>query len=176
MKNYNLTGENPTDLSRRAARALTEKMTVLPDTGRVKDAPDLYLVVSESGTEYLVDARVGVCECPDYEHREPEEGCKHIQRVDYATGTTPIPNWVNPAEIDSQIGEQTDATVVFPPTPSSDQELETETSPEQPLQTDGGRTTESEDSEACPNGDARCNGPDGDGLPCFPCFEVADND
>jgi len=149
-------------------------MTVLPDTGRVKDAADLYLVVSESGAEYLVDAREGVCECPDYQHREPEEGCKHIQRIGYATGTTQIPEWVNPAEIDSQLGAQTNATVSVSPAPSSDRELETETSLEQPLQTDGGTTTESGDSEKCPNGDARCDGPDGDELPCFPCFEVSD--
>ena len=173
MTDYNLTGENPTDLSRRAVRALTQKMTVLPDTGRVKDAADLYLVVSESGAEYLVDAREGVCECPDYQHRKPEKGCKHIQRIGYATGTTQIPEWVNPAEIDSQLGAQTNATVAVSPAPSSDRELETETALEQPFQTDGGTTTESGDSEKCPNGDARCDGPDGDELPCFPCFEVS---
>jgi hypothetical protein len=40
------------------------------------------------------------------------------------------------------------------------------------LQTDGGTATVSEDSDTCPNGDARCDGPDGEGLPCFDCFEV----
>lgn len=41
------------------------------------------------------------------------------------------------------------------------------------LRTDGGlparagRASES----ACPNGDPRCNGPDGVGLECFACYE-----
>lgn len=40
------------------------------------------------------------------------------------------------------------------------------------LQTDGGTATVAEDSDTCPNGDDRCDGPDGAGLPCFACFEV----
>jgi len=39
------------------------------------------------------------------------------------------------------------------------------------LQTDGG-TAVADDSDACPNGDDRCDGPDEAGLPCFDCFEV----
>lgn len=40
------------------------------------------------------------------------------------------------------------------------------------LQTDGGTATVADDSDTCPNGDGRCDGPDGAGLPCFNCFEV----
>lgn len=40
------------------------------------------------------------------------------------------------------------------------------------LQTDGGTATVADDSDTCPNGDDRCDGPDGEGLPCFDCYEV----
>ena len=98
-----------TDLEQRDVRALTECMTVLPDTGRVKDADDLYLVISESGSEYLIDAREGVCECPDYRHREPESGCKHILRTQYATGERAIPEWADSDAVDPQLGMHTNA-------------------------------------------------------------------
>lgn len=40
--------------------------------------------------------------------------------------------------------------------------------------TDGGTATVADDADvdACPNGDVRCNGPNGEDLPCFACFEV----
>jgi len=63
----------------RTLRALTETMSVLPEMGRAKGADDLYLVVSESGKEYLVDARDWSCECPDATHRDVR--CKHQRRV-----------------------------------------------------------------------------------------------
>ena len=40
------------------------------------------------------------------------------------------------------------------------------------LETDGGTATIADDSDACPNGDARCDGPHGEAFPCFDCFEV----
>lgn len=60
---------------RRTLRALTEPMSVLPELGRAKEADDLYLVVSSSGKEYLVDARDWACECADATHRDVR--CKH---------------------------------------------------------------------------------------------------
>jgi hypothetical protein len=87
-------------------------MTVLPETGRAEDADNLYLVVTEGGSEYLVDAHTGVCECPDYQHREPEGGCKHLHRVAYATGETPVPAWTDVDAIDSHLGLCTDATLL----------------------------------------------------------------
>ena len=117
MSEYNIaeressaTTDDCTDLPERAARALTEKMTVLPEMGRAEGADGLYLVVTESGSEYLVDARTGACECPDYQYREPEDGCKHIHRVAYATGEASIPAWVDTDAIDSHLGIRTDAT------------------------------------------------------------------
>ncbi|MFB6087498.1 MAG: hypothetical protein ABEJ85_03165, partial [Haloarculaceae archaeon] len=43
----------------RDVRAVTEYLTVLDDVGPAEDAPGLYYVVSQSGENYLVDARTG---------------------------------------------------------------------------------------------------------------------
>lgn len=88
----------------RDIRALAEYLTVLPE------APDLFQVVSQSGKSYTVDADAGVCECPDYEYREPDGGCKHIRRVAFATGVRPIPSGVNPATVDQLLGQHVKAT------------------------------------------------------------------
>lgn len=92
-------------------RALTQYLTVLEDVGRVRGADDLYLVVSQSGREYLVDHRDGVCECPD--HRYRGRRCKHVRRVAFATGARPIPDWVDPSEVDDRLGEHVDGTPSF---------------------------------------------------------------
>jgi hypothetical protein len=108
-----LTGDKPTDLPKRAVRALTEKMTVLPDTGRAKGADDLYLVISQSGSEYLVDARLGACDCPDAHHNlDADEQCKHERRVAYVTGETHIPQWADHNAIDAQLGAQTETSPI----------------------------------------------------------------
>lgn len=59
--------ENRTD--DRDIRALTEHHTVVEDIGLVRGADDLYLVISQSGNEYLVDSRDEPCECPDALYR-----------------------------------------------------------------------------------------------------------
>lgn len=92
------------DLDERDVRALTEYFTVLEDIGRAKAANDLYLVVSQSGREYLVDMRTEACECPDARNRDPEGGCKHFRRVAFGTGERPIPAWVEPNAIDEDLG------------------------------------------------------------------------
>jgi hypothetical protein len=99
-----------TDLEPRTVRGLTEYLTVLGDIGRARGADDLYLVVSQSGSEYLVDARDDVCECPDYEYRTPDGGCKHIRRVRYATGEHPIPTGLAPTALDSHLGQHVAGT------------------------------------------------------------------
>jgi len=108
MSEYDTDGHESTDLEldERDVRALTQYLTVLDDTGRARDAPGLYLVVSESGSEYLVDAVEGVCECPDHRHRDVR--CKHLRRVAFATGERPIPADVD--GIDEQLGMHVDAT------------------------------------------------------------------
>lgn len=91
-------------LSDRDVRALTECMSALPDIGIVEDAPGLYVVVSESGQTYTVDIETGACDCPDAFYRQPAGGCKHVRRVRFATGRRSIPEWVNKAAVDDQLG------------------------------------------------------------------------
>jgi len=87
-------------------RALTQYLTVLPELGRARHAEDLYLVVSESGSEYLVDMRLPACECADHQYRDRK--CKHIRRVEFATGERELPAWADQAAVDEQLGEHID--------------------------------------------------------------------
>jgi hypothetical protein len=142
----------PTDLPKRAVRALTEKMTVLDDEGRARGADGLYIVVSASGNSYLVDVIDGACECPDARHRDPQGGCKHQRRVEYAIGETRIPCWVEPDAVDDLLATAVDASPVV-------------------AATDGGTAV---DAGTAVDGDAR---PDDCGctavmsdLPCWPCY------
>jgi hypothetical protein len=92
------------DVEERDVRALTEYLTVLEDVGRVRDAEGLYLVVSQSGREYLVDAEQGVCECEDFRYRDVE--CKHVRRVAFATGKRAIPTRAAiELDVDPSLGE-----------------------------------------------------------------------
>jgi len=88
------------------ARALTEYMSVLADIGRVRHADDLYLVVSASGSEYLVDMRLPACECADHQYRDRK--CKHIRRCEFATGERAVPEWADDEAVDEQLGEHID--------------------------------------------------------------------
>lgn len=107
MSDYTSAEVEGTDLEPRDVRALTEYLTVLEDAGRARGAADLYLVVSQSGREYLVDARTDACECPDAEHRRPDGGCKHVRRVAYATGARPVPALDG---VDEQLGAHVDGS------------------------------------------------------------------
>lgn len=40
-----------------------------------------YIVSGASGTDYRVDLTEPFCECPDWDKREPEGGCKHILKI-----------------------------------------------------------------------------------------------
>jgi len=89
-------------LDERDARALTEYMTVEEDVGRVRGCDQMFLVTTESGSEYLVDMQLGSCECWDDTVRG--HGCKHRRRVAFATGRRPIPAWADRSAIDDQLG------------------------------------------------------------------------
>ena len=89
-------------LDQRDADALTQYLTVLDDVGLARDAPGLYVVVSESGSEYLVDAREETCSCPDHRYRDIR--CKHIRRTEFATGRREIPAWVDDDAVDPDLG------------------------------------------------------------------------
>jgi hypothetical protein len=84
-------------------RALTDYLTVLENQGRVRDCRGQFLVVSESGSESLVDARLEACECPDYEYRDRR--CKHLRRVAFATGAEPVPPEFGPEDVAGELGE-----------------------------------------------------------------------
>jgi hypothetical protein len=99
------------DLPDRTEAALTEVMSVLDDVGLARGAPDLYLVVSSSGSEYLADTREGTCECPDDEYRDIT--CKHRRRVAFATGERPIPGWVQRERLDDNFAGHIDAEPRF---------------------------------------------------------------
>jgi hypothetical protein len=166
MTDYNLRDKNPTDLPERAVRALTEKMTVLPDTGRVRNADDLYLVVSGSGSEYLVDRREGRCDCPDAQHNlDADEQCKHERRVAYATGETPIPEWTDTDAIDPQLGLQTARSPVYVATDGGLTGQNTgEISDSTEEHSDDSPALDELEHEDC--GCAKLQ----DGFPCFECY------
>jgi len=91
----------------RAARALTESMSVL-DNSLDRDLRDEeFRVVTPTGT-YTVDMIAEACDCPDALHRGAR--CKHQRRVDYARGMVPIPGWVNQSAVDTQLGQHLSAS------------------------------------------------------------------
>jgi hypothetical protein len=90
------------------ARALREYMTVLDDGDeRARDAPGLYTVTTESGSQYLVDTGLPACECEDFQYRDRH--CKHIRRVMFATGRREPPEWATERHIDPQLGEHVES-------------------------------------------------------------------
>lgn len=99
------TGRTDAEADERDVRAVTQYLTVLDDVGQAAGADDLYQVVSESGKSYTVDARSGVCECPDATHRNPEGGCKHARRVAFATGARALPPTVDAEDVDDALGQ-----------------------------------------------------------------------
>lgn len=89
------------DLEQRTVRALTEFLVIL------EDAPGLYTVYSEDGTErYSVGLELGACTCEDARFRDPEGGCKHLRRVRYATGEWELEDWVNLDAVDPALAEK----------------------------------------------------------------------
>ena len=139
-----------TDLEERDVRALTEKMTVLPEGGGV------YSVTTESGSEYLIDSREGRCTCPDFEYNGAR--CKHIRRVEYATGEVTIPNWADSDAIDSQLGEHVEASPRVAATDGGDVIVAG----------DDAEILDTDEEDSRPD-DCQCWDPDGE-LPCWPCY------
>ena len=137
------------DLEPRTERALTEYLTVLADVGQARGAPDLYVVISQSGSEYLVDADLGACSCPDAEYRDAT--CKHARRVAFATGATPIPAGVD--GVDDQLGAHVDATPQVAAADGGEVAVE-----------DSGSDAESERPDECDCWDADLD------VPCWPCY------
>jgi len=79
----NAQADNAEDVDIRAA---TEAMVV------VQEAPALYDVYSGTTQTYTVDLLEPACECPAFRYHDGE--CKHIRRVQMATGQREIPTGV----------------------------------------------------------------------------------
>ena len=96
-------GDGTTEISERLSdreiRALTERLVVLD-----RDAPGLFTVFSEEGTEYTVDIHDGgACTCPDVEFNDPDGGCKHQHAARFLAGDRDVPTWVIREEINAQL-------------------------------------------------------------------------
>ena len=72
------------DLESRTRRALTEYMTV------IEEAPAMFSISTQSGSEYTVDLREPACTCPDFRHRDEVTECKHIRRVRMEVGQVDV--------------------------------------------------------------------------------------
>jgi hypothetical protein len=112
-----------------------------------------------------VDERDGIvvpaeCECPADLHREPD--CKHKVALATVGGSTVL-----------------EAAVAYerPAPASSDNPTQCATTAAEMLQPDGGMVVVEapvDEADICPNDEEWCPGPNTDKLPCFDCFEVAD--
>jgi len=94
-------------LDDRDRRALTQYLTVLEDLDEARGREGVYAVVSQSGSQYHVDVDAGTCDCPDHEYRGVR--CKHLRRVEFATGSRPVPTGVSSETIDEALGQHVDA-------------------------------------------------------------------
>ncbi|OYR81698.1 hypothetical protein DJ71_13080 [Halorubrum sp. E3] len=104
------TTDAPSTIDDRDVRALTNPMTVLDDVDPVSDElpavageRGVYLVVSHSGAEHVVDATEPRCTCSDFEYRDVR--CKHLRRVAFATGERTLPDWANDDAVDDALGQ-----------------------------------------------------------------------
>jgi len=98
----------------RTRRALEQYLTVTPDVGQARGAEGIALVTSQSGSEYVVDALEGRCECRDAEYRDPDGGCKHVRRARFALGLDAIPADAAAAcDVDPDLGQHCDAELRF---------------------------------------------------------------
>ena len=148
-----------TDLEPRDVRALTEVLTVLPHQPEVAGADELYLVVSESGSEYTVDARDESCTCTDAVHRDAT--CKHQRRVAFATGARAAPAWVDADDVDAGLGEHTAATPRVAAADGGTNGIVVAGDDAEILDTDG-----DERPDDCQCWDAALT------LPCFECYKA----
>jgi hypothetical protein len=85
--------DNLTSDGRRWVRAVTEQMLVVPETTRDGETTSRFRVFSESGSEYLTDLNdpQRPCDCPDMKHNAPENGCKHLRRVELLRSDPAVP-------------------------------------------------------------------------------------
>lgn len=73
--------------ARRLYRAENQNISVLENVTDHK-----FAVKGTQGVTYLVDLDDPSCECPDWQKRSPEDGCKHILKVKIESGIVEPPN------------------------------------------------------------------------------------
>lgn len=56
----------------------------------IEEAPAMFSISTQSGSEYTVDLREPACTCPDFQHREEVTECKHIRRVRMEVGQVDV--------------------------------------------------------------------------------------
>lgn len=145
-----------TKTAKRVAWSEWEFTIVAPFTVEVANASYGYLK-DDHTYEVMIDEK-GVpvsCSCPGFEHHHKPKGRvgKHMLALATIGGPT-----VLEAARDFSANKTHEET-----------DVKTETAAEK-LRPDGG-SLEGE-ANTCPNGDPKCDGPDGEDLPCFACFRV----
>lgn len=157
------TAEESNGIEKRTKRAATESMSLDRYAGNAGE----YDVHSESGSVYRVDLIAGSCSCPDDEHNAPAGGCKHVRRVEIATGQRPVPELGQETDVERMIDARADQT-----------DAQTD---HQEVATDGGAVVESDQTGDQRPDDCDCSEHfDSGELGCWPCyrdgFETANPD
>lgn len=112
----------------RDARALTEHITLT----RTYDGSGEIEASSESGKVYRIDPDALTCSCGDSEYDAPDGRCKHVRRLEFASGRRSLPEWINTKAITQPFGEFIDSEDVLEPTADA--------SSSRDVATDGGLT------------------------------------
>lgn len=164
--------DDRTELEERDVRALTQYLSVLDDIGRARSDDNLFLVVSQSGEEYLVNTRgSGSCDCPDAEYRGIR--CKHQRRVAFATGERTIPAAVD--DVDPQLGEHVNTNRTQVAATDGGQIIvagdDGEILGDEPRVERSEVGVEADSSNDDRPDDCQCWDPDGD-LACWPCYNA----
>ncbi|NHN40523.1 hypothetical protein G9C85_02575 [Halorubellus sp. JP-L1] len=77
----------------------------------LRDTPGCYHVYGESGAQYFVDLRSGMCTCEDAQYRCPDGGCKHRRRVEFELGEREIPGCIKEHDMDPRLVDALDSVV-----------------------------------------------------------------
>lgn len=146
------TSETEERIEKRTRHACVESMTVHPHGS----GSEMFDVYNADGKRYVVDLRDGVCECPDYEHREPADGCKHQRRVRLEFGIMDVPAAIrdeHAALTDVELARRRRGIDVEPePVEEHEPITVSDAKPARRVATDGGQLLEAEpqeDGETC---------------------------
>jgi len=93
------------ELTGRDVAALTEPMNVFADDPEARTEE---VAVYNGGTRYIVNPIAGYCTCDDWHFRQPDGGCKHRRRVQFATGERAVPAAIDRDALDRNLRERLD--------------------------------------------------------------------